>query len=71
MMPMRLVGDEDCGVSLVCNICDTEGKPEAYYEGICGNPYPDVPSVGSIQELAEFERRHLWECHRYSYPSRP
>lgn len=60
---MWLMGDEDCGVSLMCRLCDTGGKPFAYYEGISPNPYPDISTVGSVQELAYMERRHLREAH--------
>lgn len=58
---MRLAGDEDCGVSLCCNICDRGGLPIAFYEGINMFPYAgrDVEHVTTIIGLAVAAERHM------------
>jgi hypothetical protein len=59
-----LSGDEDGGVDVQCRTCDLGGKPVAYYPGISGNPYPDVPTATGIFELYVLANKHVREHHR-------
>lgn len=62
----RLVGDEDCGVSLHCrdDRCWLGGQPIAYYGGI--SAYTDVPEVAQAETIGDLLRvasGHLTERH--------
>jgi hypothetical protein len=64
---LRLVGDEDCGVSVDCKLCDRRGLPIAYlltYDGdttYAGNA--DVQRVHTITALIDAGQQHLWQLH--------
>jgi hypothetical protein len=64
---VRLVGDEDCGVSIACNTCDRGGLPLAYYPGIGNSPYSPndgVVTVTTIDGLLTAARGHINTEHR-------
>lgn len=64
---LRLAGDEDCGVSMDCRLCDRGGLPIAYlltYAGdttYAGND--DVQRVLTITALIDAGQQHLWQQH--------
>jgi hypothetical protein len=63
---LALVGDEDCGVGVNCRLCDTGGRPVAWYDGYgVANPYPDgeVPTAHTITELVALGNGHLRDVH--------
>lgn len=64
---MRLSGDEDCGVELVCQRCDQ--PPIAYYLPYPGCPAPyggEVAIVDSIADLVLAAVTHRTSMHRDS-----
>lgn len=64
MSALYLVGDEDGGVGLGCRLCDRGGKPLAYWPGCCGNPYDDVPTMTTVDQLQHQMRVHARTVHR-------
>lgn len=64
---LRLVGDEDTGVSMDCRLCDRGGLPIAYLltsvddDGYIDNE--DVLRVGTITELINAGQRHHQDRH--------
>ena len=64
---MRLVGDEDTGVSLDCRLCDRGGLPIAYLLTYPDDPtyakVDDVLRVQSITQLIDGGQQHLWARH--------
>lgn len=60
-----LVGDEDGGVGVNCRACDRGGKPLAYVEGCCGNPYDpaDVPSLSTLDGILFLADTHMFREH--------
>jgi hypothetical protein len=61
---LRLSGDEDCGVGMICRLCDS-GMPVAYYVGIDDTAYTNstVVVVRSIVELMGAGINHLRDEH--------
>ncbi|HEY3259972.1 MAG TPA: hypothetical protein VGJ95_06825 [Pseudonocardiaceae bacterium] len=63
---LSLRGDEECGVDMVCRLCDTGGRPVVYYVGYgVPNPYPvaEVPSASTITELVALGEQHIRDVH--------
>lgn len=47
-----LAGDEDCGVSLNCKVCDL-GQPIAYYGQPGDNPYAGNPKTEFVTRIID------------------
>ena len=67
---LRLVGDEDCGVTMECKDCNN-GQPLAwlrpdpeYYPAFYDDYY--IPTVDSINELLTYGLSHLDKHHKSS-----
>lgn len=62
----RLVGDEDCGVGIDCQVCDRGGAPVAYYTWPGNHVYEntDVKVVHTISALFAAARGHMLDHRR-------
>jgi hypothetical protein len=63
---MRMVGDEDGGVGLQCDLCpERMGRPVAYYttdpNDISYREYSDVVRVTKIDEFITAGKAHLFD----------